>query len=77
MFCSRPSGSIYCSCSVALRLLAFRKNVLWFRFDASPTHDSVVVTVVRLGAFTIKWAFCFLPAVAARVMILVLGCFYI
>ena len=29
MFCLRPSGSIYCSdSSVALRLLAFRKNVL-------------------------------------------------
>ena len=37
--------------SVALSLLAFWKNVLWFRyrslkFDASPTYDSVVVTVI-------------------------------
>ena len=78
--------------SVAFRLLAFRKNVLWFRyrslkFDASPSYDSVVVTVVavakmvdhvRLETFsTIKWAFCFLPAVTARVMILVLGYCYI
>ena len=30
MFCLRPSGSIYClDSSVALRLLAFRKNVLY------------------------------------------------
>ena len=41
-----------------------------------PRCDSVVATVVRLEAFTIKWAFCFLPAVAARVMILVWGCCY-
>ena len=53
--------------------------VLWssLKFDARPTDDSVVVAVVRLEAFTIKWAFCFLPAVAARVMILVWGCCYI
>ena len=52
--------------------------VLWssLKFDASPTYDSVVLTVVRLEAFTIKWTFCFLPAVAARVMILVWGCRY-
>ena len=47
MCCLRPSGSMYCSdSSVALRLLAFRKNV----FCPSPTYDSVVVTVVRLEA---------------------------
>ena len=39
--------------SVAFRLLAFRKNVVRFRyrslkFDASPTYDSVVVTVVTV-----------------------------
>ena len=39
--------------SVAFRLLAFQKNVLWFRyrslkFDASPTYDSVVVAVVTV-----------------------------
>ena len=85
MLCLRPSGSIYCSdSSVAFRLLAFRKNVcfgivLWssFKFDASPTYDSVVVTVVRLQAFETIKPFCFLPAVAARVMILVWGCYYI
>ena len=57
MFCLRPSGSIYVliplDSSVAFRLLAFRKNVLRFRyrslkFDASPTYDSVVVTVVTV-----------------------------
>ena len=56
--------------------------VLWssLKFDASPTYDSVVVTVVGLELhvfITIKWAFCFLPEVAARVMILVWGCCYI
>ena len=88
MFCLRPSGSIYCSdcsdSSVALRVLAFRKNALWFRYRSlaffkvwCQSHDSVVVAVVRLEAFTIKWTFCFLPAVAARVMILVWGCYCI
>ena len=41
---------IYLDSSVAFRLLAFRKDVLWFlyrslKFIASPTYDSVVVGV--------------------------------
>ena len=45
--------------SVAFCLLAFRKNVLRFRyrslkFDASPTDDSVVVTVVWQTTFAWK-----------------------
>ena len=72
--------------SVAFRLLAFRKNVLQFRYRSLKFDCQSHVRFcccyrryrrladhVRLEAFTIKWA----PAVAARVMILVWGRCYI
>ena len=68
--------------SVAFRLLAFWKDVLLccgFGIVWCQSHLRFcccfrrLIDHVLLEAFTIKWAFCFLPAVAALVMILVWG----